>query len=172
MTVDEIIDFFKEASPVIFEHRSCFKKIMNGLCCCLPVPCFPYSQDGMGEKIDEKFGGATLKDLRQVECIAGAVAKEYDTEKGDYVLEIFDTRSHITYDIKEVLKASSCAPIFFETPTFVGRTQFVDGGFGGNCPLIQAIPRMEKITRNRRKINSALSIAPPRADSKYFKTFL
>ena len=93
MTVDEVIAFFKEASPYIFDQPNCFKKSFNCIFGCLPIPCFPFTQHGMGEKIDEKFGeNATLKDFRKIDCVAAAVALQFDKKEGDYCLKIFDTR--------------------------------------------------------------------------------
>ena len=170
MTIEEIIDFFGEASKHIFHDSNCCKQGCNLMFGCLPIPCFPFPQDGLGERIDSKFGkDADLKDFHHVSCVAGAVALQYDIKEGDQKLKIFDTRSSISYSVKQVLKASSCAPVFFVTPTTVKdgdehEIQFVDGGVGGNCPVVQAIPRMTELYN--KVPNSTLSIAPPREKSK------
>lgn len=70
-----------------------------------------------------------------------------------------------------MLIASSSAPTYFATPAKVEeidgtKTDYVDGGVGGNCPLLQAVPRMQRIYRNKVKFNSALSIAPPQSNSE------
>ena len=166
MTIQEVIDFFNEASPYIFEQSNCLKKCFNCLFGCLPIPCFPFTQQGIGKKIDGAFGKDTnLKDFGKVECVAAAVALQFDKKEGDYRLKIFDTRSSVSYAVKEVLKASSCAPVYFDTPTQIMGVSYVDGGVGGNCPLFQAIPRMQEIQRNNIP-NSCLSIAPPQNKSK------
>ena len=170
MTIEDIIDFFSSASVHIFNDSNCCKQSCNRMFGCLPIPCFPFPQDGLGGQIDSKFGEkADLKDFHRVSCVAGAVALQYDIREGDQKLKIFDTRSAISYSVKEVLKASSCAPVYFVTPTTVKdgdeyEIQFVDGGVGGNCPVVQAIPRMTELYDN--VPNSTLSIAPPREKSK------
>ena len=173
MTVDETIDFFRSASPSIFQ-KSCLKSCFdNILCGCVPFPCFSYNQVGLEQKINEKFGeNTTLKDFDHIECIAGAVAKQFDKKRGEYVLELFDTKSSISYEVKDVLKASSCAPVFFTTPTKINGVKYIDGGVGGNCPLVQAVPRMNEILLNgiRQKcipFSSALSIAPPHKSCEF-----
>ena len=167
MTVDQVIEFFDKASPYIFQQSNCFKSCFNCIFGCLPIPCFPFTQEGIGKKIDGTFGtDATLKDFVKVECVAAAVALQFDKKVGDYCLKIFDTRGSVSYPVKEVLKASSCAPVFFDTPTTIEKVSYVDGGVGGNCPLVQAIPRMQEIQRNTFP-NSCLSIAPPQKESMY-----
>ena len=91
-----------------------------------------------------------------------------------YTMEIFDTRSVRSYKVVDVLKASCDAPVVFETPTTIKGVHYVDGGVGGNCPLVQAIPRMQEL-HNAKKLackssrpNSALSIAPPQLDGNFF----
>ena len=168
MTIDQVIDFFHEASPHIFKQSNCFKSCFNCLFGCLPIPCFPFTQEGIGKKIDGVFGkDATLKDFGKVDCVAAAVALQFDKKEGDYFLKIFDTRGSVSYPVKEVLKASSCAPVYFDTPTLINGVSYVDGGVGGNCPLVQAIPRMQEIQRNNIP-NSCLSIAPPKKESMQF----
>ena len=167
MTVDQVIEFFDKASPYIFQQSNCFKSCFNCIFGCLPIPCFPFTQEGIGKKIDEAFGkDVTLKDFGKVDCVAAAVALQFDKKEGDYFLKIFDTRGSISYPVKEVLKASSCAPVYFDTPTQIMGVNYVDGGVGGNCPLFQAIPRMQEIQCNNIP-NSCLSIAPPQKESMH-----
>ena len=173
MTIKEVIQFFKTASGHIFRDSNCCKQSCNSMFGCLPIPCFPFPQDGLGGQIDSKFGKtADLKDFHHVSCVAGAVALQYDIREGDQKLKIFDTRSSISHSVKQVLQASSCAPVYFVTPTTVkdgdpdgdgDEIKFVDGGVGGNCPVVQAIPRMEELYH--KVPNSTLSIAPPREKS-------
>ena len=92
-------------------------------------------------------------------------------------MEIFDTRSVRSYKVVDVLKASCDAPVVFQTPTTIKGVHYVDGGVGGNCPLVQAIPRMHEL-HNAKKLackgsrpNSALSIAPPQLDGTFFLIF-
>ena len=95
----------------------------------------------------------------------------FHQKEGGYRLKVFDTTEPITYKICDVLIASSSAPTYFTTPAKVEEMDgteidYVDGGVGGNCPLLQAVPRMQRIYRNKVKFNSALSIAPPRSNSE------
>ena len=167
MTVAQVIKFFDEASPHIFKQSNCFKSCCNWFFGCLPIPCFPFTQEGIGKKIDDAFGkDVTLKDFGKVDCVAAAVALQFDKKEGDYFLKIFDTRGSVSYPVKEVLKASSCAPVYFDTPTQIMGVSYVDGGVGGNCPLVQAIPRMQEIQRKNIP-NSCLSIAPPQKESMH-----
>ena len=175
MTIKEVIEFFETASKHIFHDSNCCKQSCNWMFRCLPIPCFPFPQDGLGGQIDSKFGDkADLKDFHLVSCVAGAVALQFDIKEGDQKLKIFDTRSSISHPLKQVLQASSCAPVYFVTPTTVKdgdgcEIQFVDGGVGGNCPLVQAIPRMQELCDN--VPNSTLSIAPPRQKSMISNLF-
>ena len=76
-------------------------------------------------------------------------------------LELFDSCSIKDPSVRDVLLATSNAPTFFKTPSEIEGELYVDGGVGGNCPIIQAIPRMKKIRKNG-ELASVLSIAPPR----------
>ena len=167
MTVDQVIEFFDEASPYIFQQSNCFKSCFNCIFGCLPIPCFPFTQEGIGKEIDEAFGkDVDLNDFREVDCVAAAVAFQCDKIEGDYFFKIFDTRGSVSYSVKQVLKASRCDPVYFESPTLINGVSYVDGGVGGNCPLVQAIPRMQEIQRNNIP-NSCLSIAPPQKESMH-----
>ena len=99
-----------------------------------------------------------MADIEGSKCIAGAVPRRIG-EKEELVL--FDTRNDIYngYTAEQVLLATSNAPVFFKTLVRIGSNEFVEGGVGGNCPLVQAIPRGKEIFGA--KVRSALSIAPP-----------
>jgi hypothetical protein len=56
MTIEEVIEFFRTASEYIFYDSNCCKQSCNWMFKCLPIPCFPFPQDGLGEQIDSKFG--------------------------------------------------------------------------------------------------------------------
>ena len=45
---------------------------------------------------------------------------------------------HRFFKVKDVLLASSDAPVYFVTPHAIGHKNYVDGGLTGNCPLISA----------------------------------
>ena len=132
----------------------------------LPVPTHPYSQRGKEEVLEERFGRNTLTSVTKNhnEAIAAAVARRHHPGLPDK-LRIFDTRQGRSHSLVEVLKASCCAPIYFDGPTKIGDTDYIDGGVGGNCPLAQAIPRMKEIARldeGLTSLHTVLSIAPPR----------
>ena len=115
----------------------------------------------MEDVLKAKFRGRTLKSLRDPgSSIAAAVARRHHPNHMDQ-LDIFDTHLNISFSVVDVLKASACAPVYFETPTSIGDMRYVDGGVGGNCPLAMAIPRMAEIMGSRGKLEVVLSIAPP-----------
>jgi predicted acylesterase/phospholipase RssA len=127
------------------------------------LPYYPYSQAGLETVLKKTFGAdATLKSVPKDpnSSIAAAVARRHHKGSMDQ-LEIFDTEGGISYKLVEVLKASACAPVYFETPTKIDGTAYVDGGVGGNCPLVQAIPRMNEIMGTAGRLQVAISIAPP-----------
>ena len=65
--------------------------------------------------------------------------------------------------VKDVLLASSNAPIYFNTPTLIpGIGFYIDGGVSGNCPLGQALPRLFEIMQGSNpELQTVISIAPP-----------
>ena len=72
----------------------------------------------------------------------------------------------------EVLKASACAPVYFEAPTSIQNVDYIDGGVGGNCPLALAIPQMKAIMPSKKILKTVISISPPRVtDTKGKKSF-
>ena len=163
MSIQEVIEMYKLATPRIFQLSGCWTKSMNWLTNKIAgMPIFPYAQDGISGLLDEYYGNTTLKEFDN-KCIAAAVARRFDVdEKEGYdTLELFDTRAAVSHKVTEVLKASADAPMYFVTPTYVGDVPYVDGGVGGNCPLAQAIPRMRELTKYG-TLNSVLSFAPPR----------
>ena len=143
----------------------------------LPIPIPAYSQDGLEKVLKEKFGDRCLASVRGDErSIAAAVARKQNPPDRPY-LDIFDTCRRafdtgrrgdggipvkLNPSIVEVLKASACAPVYFEAPTSIGGVGYIDGGIGGNCPLAQAIPRMRYIAGKDRHLQTVISIAPPR----------
>ena len=128
----------------------------------LGMPYPPYSQDGLEKVLREKFGAeATLRSVQRDpnKAIAAAVARRHHPDMLDQ-LEIFDTEGGRSYKLVEVLKASACAPVYFETPTKIDDISYIDGGVGGNCPLAQAIPRMGEIMGPDVELQVVISIAP------------
>ena len=173
MTMQEVVDFMKETTDEIWSGggrlRACWNTIIS---CKLRL----HSRKGVNNALQKTFGEATLDSFKNQQCIAAAVARRFgccdqdEQEKFD-CLEVFDTRPDPKKDFKvtDVLKATSNAPIYFETPTMIKVSEgsntkeipYVDGGVGGNCPIPQALGRMKEL-RKRSKFGSGLSIAPPR----------
>ncbi len=130
----------------------------------------PYSQDGLVNVLNRKFGDLEVDDivLRNPDgswkCIAAAVArrlKESLDESDELV--IFDSLTSIPTSVVDVLKASACAPVFFRGPSKIDNRNYVDGGLGGNCPLKQAFARMKELDETgSTKIQLVVSIAPPK----------
>ncbi len=167
MTVDEVIHMYKLATPRIFlkPNMSIVRSYLDTLASKMAgMPLVPYGTDGLNDLLVEYYGDATLKDFPSDGCIAGAVARRFNSGSSDGTdkLELFDTRYPISHDVVSVLKASTNAPVYFQTPIKVGNHLYVDGGVGGNCPLVQAIPRMRKLSKGG-QLGSVLSIAPPRS---------
>ena len=161
MTLQECIDMYLEKTKEIFS-KSWSHWIISHFPGCGSIPLATYPQDNVNRVLLEKFGESYLADFEESNSVAGAVARQID-QKEELVL--FDTRteSYKFYKTRQVLLASSNAPVYFETPVIIGSKEFVDGGVGGNCPLIQAIPRAKEIFSDKAnaKITSALSVAPP-----------
>ena len=165
MTLQEVVDFMKGTTDEIWSccGRCCaFWKTITS--CTLQL----HSRKGINNALQKNFGEATLGSFENNKCIAAAVARRFgcsdqDEEENFDCLEIFDTRTKSQKDFKvtDVLKATSNAPIYFDTPTMIKEIPYVDGGVGGNCPMPQALRRMKEL-REMSKFGSGLSIAPPR----------
>ncbi len=172
MTVREIIQMYEEETENIFSRKvgapkgrtGAFKaKIYNKKV--LERDPVPYSQEGLEELLRTRFGNKTLRDFPSARCGAAAVARQFNQDPGQPdKLEMFETvRPPLSLSVVEVLKASACAPVFFDAPAKVGEQSYIDGGVGGNCPLAQAIPRMREINAGEggKDVGVVLSIAPP-----------
>ena len=161
MTLQEVVKFMYDTTEEIFS------------CCGRCIACWKtiatckfhfHSSKGVKNALQKTFGDAKLNSFKNP-CIAAAVARRFgcndqdEKEKFD-CLEIFDTRSSNKL-VTDVLKATSNAPIYFQTPTMINKIPYVDGGLGGNCPMPQGFRRMKEL-RKRSKFGSGLSIAPPR----------
>ena len=115
-TVDEVIDQYYRVVPWIFATTK-IQDCVNWLSCKIAgVPISPYSKENIGDVARDTFGDATLKDF-DGPCIAAAVARKFDSLDKKYSgsgLEIFDTKSFMSYKVADVLQATSNAPIYFE----------------------------------------------------------
>ena len=155
MTLNECIELYREKTRKIFR-----KSVGHWVLSHFPglSRLVSYPQKNVKEVLVEQFHGSRLGEFKSSRSVAGAVARRIG-EKEELVL--FDTRNDIYsgYKAEQVLLATSNAPVFFKTPVRIGSNEFVDGGVGGNCPLVQAIPRGKEIFGA--KVRSALSIAPP-----------
>ena len=102
----------------------------------LGVPSTPYSRTSFEETLDEMFENTETSDVSFNDCIAGAVAREFNEDINDSdILEIFDSKTNPQL-VKEVLLGSSNAPIYFNIPTAIGTKHgkpknYIDGGLGG-----------------------------------------
>ena len=165
MSLSEVIDMYESKATTIFPtswNDWLWGKVR------LPggLPWSPYSQDGLASVLREKFGSLSLRSVPRVETVVAAVARRHNHPLYPDKLEIFDTRQESSHPLVDVLKASACAPIYFQTPTMIGGIEYIDGGVGGNCPLAQAIPRMAELIGKDGKVGTVLSLAPPREARK------
>ena len=171
MSLDDVINMYKEETKTIFPSWACVKAIREMI---MPIPVPAYSQDGLKSVLEEetKFGNLSLTtvcDKSDEPSIAAAVARRHNPPDILPQLEIFDTRLQRSHPLVEVLMASACAPVYFDAPTCIGDTDYIDGGVGGNCPLAQAIPRMAQLAEEDRTLGSlqvVISIALPREAEK------
>ena len=98
----------------------------------------------------DKFGNATLKDFHS-KCIAGATARSFHTQ--DWLLdeiELFDTRSDISYKATEVVLATTNCHVMFPCPQYVGENAYIDGALGGNSALPDSVARLQSLKPNAR----------------------
>ena len=102
----------------------------------LGVPSTPYSRTSFEETLDEMFGNTETSDVFFNDCVAGAVARQFNEDiNNPDILEIFDSKTNPQL-VKEVLLGSSNAPIYFNIPTAIGTKHgepknYIDGGLGG-----------------------------------------
>ncbi|XP_046840613.1 uncharacterized protein LOC124434762 [Xenia sp. Carnegie-2017] len=165
MTINECIQIYHAKAKDIF-RKSWLQWLISPASWFFNIPLVAYSKDNVEKILHEQFGDCYLSDFSGEDLskpVAGVVARRLGKKEG---LVLFDTASedYWNYKAKEVLLATSNAPVYFDTPVKIGDEYFVDGGIGGNCPLIKAIGRAIKIfasENNSARIVSALSIAPP-----------
>ena len=161
MTLQEIVDFMSETTSEIWPSR--WKACWNTFRSCT-FHC--YTNDGLASALQDQFGDSTLHSFKN-ECIAAAIARKFGCKDPDEqetfdCLEVFDTHpSSKDHKVTDVLKATSNAPVFFNTPITINGVPYVDGGVGGNCPLPQGLRRMKELYK-KRPFGTGLSIAPPR----------
>ena len=133
------------------------------------------------KELEKKFGDTRLDKItpnssNNNNCIAAAVASEFNQDAAHPdKLEIFDTvnRNHRFVKVKDVLLASSDAPVYFVTPHTIGHKKYVDGGLTGNCPLITALPRLMEIYVDQNpELQTVISIAPPSQEAPQFNDLL
>jgi len=177
MTLEEIVSMYEEHTATIFpswlrSFRSWLRSFrlwrltpFNWPGSPLPIPLGFYSQDGLKKVLEKIFENRSLSSVRDESSIAAAVARRQNPPEPPG-LDIFDTHSTkcdgtpLSHSLVEVLKASTCAPVYFKAPTSIGEVDYIDGGVGGNCPLAQAIPRMKEIDKDD-YLQTVLSISPP-----------
>ena len=128
MSVERIIEMYKEATPNIFHDRHVRKGgFKDGQLRYWSGQPVRKAQDGVKEELEKVFGNLTLHKISPSvvnnNCIAAAVASEFNLDpKNPDKLKIFDTvnRDHRFVKVKDVLLASSDAPVYFVTPHTIG----------------------------------------------------
>ena len=181
MSIERIIEMYKKATPNIFHDRHVRKgDFKDGQLRYWSGQPVRKAQDGVKEELEKVFGDLTLHKLSpgvsNNNCIAAAVASEFNLDpRNPDKLEIFDTvnRDHRFVKVKDVLLASSDAPVYFVTPHTIGHKKYVDGGLTGNCPLITALPRLIEIYKDQNpELQTVISIAPPSQEAPPFNDLL
>ena len=96
MTVDQVIDMYKIATPRIFtkQHMNPIAGTMDYIARSLAgMPLVPYGTKGLEGLLKEYYGATTIRDFSH-KCVAGAVARRFNSTSsgGTDTLELFDTR--------------------------------------------------------------------------------
>ena len=123
MTLQEVVDFMKETTDEIWSGCGRLSAFWNTITSCTLQL---HSRKGINNALQKTFSEAPLGSFKNNTCIAAAVARRFgcsdqDEEEKFDCLEIFDTRSDSqkNFKVTDVLKATSNAPIYFETPTMI-----------------------------------------------------
>ena len=121
MSVNDVIQMYRSATHNIFVRQG--KSVMGRIIKSLSVYNWcgiMRSQDGLVEELKMIFEDKRLNDIepskRNNFCIAAAVARKFDSsqkENSGSTLEIFDTKSSVSYRVVDVLKATADAPVYF-----------------------------------------------------------
>ena len=101
----------------------------------LKKPLYPYSTKPLLNVLDNIFGDTYTDEMEYNGCVSGAVARRFNENHEADHLEIFDTKTRPLQQIRQVLAASSDAPIYFEIPAEIGGKFYVDGGILGKKKL-------------------------------------
>ena len=164
MSLQEVVDFMYRKTPNIWQSSPWYSLGIGNNVFGYPA----YSSDGLFQILEEQFGKTTLHSIKN-KCIAAAVTRSFgktDIEEDEVfdALDIFDTHAKSKNQlVTDVLKATSNAPVYFQTPIYIDQNAHVDGGIGGNCPMAQGVTRMKELWK-KGKFGTGLSIAPPRRD--------
>ena len=89
---------------------------------------------------------------------------EHNSEFLYDAMNSFDTKSHTSIKVTDVLMATTNVPIYFKTPWYIRGVPYVDGGLGANCSFSVAIPRMQELTDGQ--LQFGLSVGPSRTTQK------
>lgn len=162
MTLPELIDFYFELTPKVFQAFEGIKAHVNGVAkTIMGSQIDPFDNTPLLNILKKYFGNSTLQDFDD-KCVALTPARrmEHNSDTHYDSIEVFDTKSYSSIKVTDVLMATTNVPIYFKTPWTIRGIPYVDGGLGANCSLGVAIPRMKEITNG--EFQSALSVAPSR----------
>ena len=142
MSVQEITEVYEDVIPLLFP----WWKIPY-----ISPYIFPYSMKPLKTYVEKLMGDSLVSEFNNdhVDCIAGAVVREFNEDskhpdimrlfdselvsnvKSDHPLHTYYRESNPSTLVREILMASSNAPIYFEIPSRIGEKNFIDGGVGG-----------------------------------------
>ena len=134
MSTEEIIQQYKELIPIIFtKAKADFRSKVADKLVGDKIKMVPYTQEVLVQKLLETYGNARTDDIGDVNhCIAGAVVREFNEDPSNPdLLIIFDKESRPPQKVLELLRATSCAPVYFEYPVVMRFKKYIDGGIGG-----------------------------------------
>ncbi len=167
MPTKDIIKSYVDLTPRIFTRaKSDIASLV--LHCGLKsvLPMVPYTQDVLERELLNIYGNTRTNEIGNINtCIAGAVVRRFNQDPSNPdMLQIFDINSKPPQYVRELLKATSCAPVYFKFPTRMGLYDFIDGGITGNNSVGEGIPRLYEIWPGARLV-TVLNLAPPVQDA-------
>ncbi len=134
-TTKEIVQLYIDLIPKIFKKAKAnwaYKALVSSF---KDVPFIPYTQEVLMEELTKMFGDTKTNEIGDKDsCVAGAVVREFNEDPNNPdLMQIFDFTNKPSPKVKELLKATTCAPAYSQTPTKMGLKNYIDGGVTGNC---------------------------------------